>query len=309
MVGKQRWLSGVGGRDRAAGETWGDGENHAVTDTTDFISPTTYRHFWASAANGIIRLGRGNVVGLNVLLQWQDPNAILDLRWVAVSTGWGSPGDWVVCLPEACAGWHDALEAHGTDGSDGGFAGITFEGPEYSSNHGYTDEEGDSFTGGGVVNFVEDPNYDENHHPEWVEWQLWGCHAGQYDLGFVYSADFADRPLTVDINGVTASTLAFPANGRRRASGQGGNSATWGEEFAQVTLGEGMNTVRLTATGHSGPDIDMLEVNPANGRDTVSQHGVVHITADNGYVLFINGNRIGAGGAALPGADPSFNWQ
>ena len=75
--------------------------------------------------------------------------------------------------------------------------------------------------------------------------------------------------------------------------------------FVQVDLIEGQNSITLAATGHSGPDIDMLEVNPINGRSSVSMHGVIHITADNGYVLYINGDRIGAGGAGLPATDGS----
>ena len=41
----------------------------------------------------------------------QDPDAILNIARVAVATGWGSDGDWIVCLPETCAGWHDGFEA------------------------------------------------------------------------------------------------------------------------------------------------------------------------------------------------------
>ena len=67
-----------------------------------------------------------------------------------------------------------------------------------------------------------------------------------------------------------------------------------------------MNTITLTAQRHSGPDIDFMEVNRANGRDVVSSHGVVRITADNGYILYLNGDRIGAGGAALPADDPMY---
>ena len=294
-------LSGWGGTQSVIREE-AQGENHAVTDTTGIISPTDFRHFWASAANGIIRLGRGNVIGFNVLLQWQDPNAILDLHYAAVATGWGSEGDWVVCLPETCAGFHDAMEATSiTDGSDGGFVGVTFEGPEYAAGRGYTQGNGDDFSGAGVVNFVEDPDYDTNTHPEQITFSLWGCPAGRYDLGFVYSLDTPNRPMVVEVNGVTAATPTF--SGRQRTSGNGGQSSVWAEEFLQVDLVEGQNSITLAATGRSGPDIDMLEVNAANGHDTVSMHGVVHITADNGYVLYINGDRIGAGGAGLPATD------
>ena len=51
---------------------------------------------------------------------------------------------------------------------------------------------------------------------------------------------------------------------------------------------------------------DFLEVNQVNGDHSVSSRGTVHITADNGYILFINGDRIAAGGAALPATDPMW---
>ena len=37
----------------------------------------------------------------------------------------------------------------------------------------------------------------------------------------------------------------------------------------------------------------------AGSSNSASSHGIVHITADNGYILYVNGERIGAGGAAL----------
>ena len=77
------------------------GENHAVTDTTNIIDENDSRQFWASAANGVIRLGRGNVVGFNVLLQWQDPDACSRPALGGCREGWGSDGDWTVCIPRA----------------------------------------------------------------------------------------------------------------------------------------------------------------------------------------------------------------
>lgn len=49
-----------------------------------------------------------------------------------------------------------------------------------------------------------------------------------------------------------------------------------------------------------GPNFDSMEVTQTNPGSTVSasSHGIVHITADNGYILYINGERIGAGGQA-----------
>ena len=90
------------------------------------------------------------MLGFNVLLQWQDPDAILDLHYAAVATGWGSEGDWIVCLPESCMGYHDAMEATGTDGTDGSFAGIAFEGPEVFGDHWGDGTGAEDFSGAGV---------------------------------------------------------------------------------------------------------------------------------------------------------------
>lgn len=265
----------------------------------------------ASAANGLIRLGRGNVVGFSVLLQWHDPDAILDIHWAAVATGWGSDGDWIVCLPENCAGWHDGFEAALTGNVE--FQNVPDGGQTQSATGDGLD---DGFTGQGVINFMGDDDgagghvYNQNTGVESVTWSLYGCHAGAYDLGIPYFLPTGGRPLMLEVNGVTVGSLPFQSPARTANTGAGGSgaaSANWGQQYAPgVTFSEGMNTVTLTATGQSGPDIDMLEVNRANGRDVVSSHGVVRITADNGYILYINGDRIAAGGAALPANDPMY---
>ena len=303
-------LSGWGGTQSVIREA-AQGDNHATTDTTGILSPDDSRQFWASAANGIIRLGRGNVVGFSVLLQWQDPDAVLDLHWAAVATGWGSEGDWTVCIPEHCSGWHDGFEATIT-------GNVSLDPVDAASAYATV---GDGFTGEGVINFQgdstcgaagTDPCYNQNTGVESVTWALYGCKAGAYDLGFPYALATGDRPLALDVNGVSTANLPFPTRFANQATntGPGGSatrSAIWGEQYApMVTLTEGMNTITLTAQGSSGPDIDMIEVNMANGRDIASSHGVVRITADNGYILYVNGNRVGAGGAALAADDPMY---
>ncbi len=42
--------------------------------------------YWYSASRGLVRLGRGEVPGREVLLEWQDPEPLKGLRWVAF---WG----------------------------------------------------------------------------------------------------------------------------------------------------------------------------------------------------------------------------
>ena len=100
-------LSGWGGTQSVIREA-AQGENKASLDTTGYINDVDYRQFWASAANGLIRLGSGNVVGKNTFLLWQDPDAVLDIQWAGVATGWGSDGDWIVCIPERCGGKIDS---------------------------------------------------------------------------------------------------------------------------------------------------------------------------------------------------------
>ena len=62
-------------------------------------------------ANGLVRVGTGNIVGFHTFLTWQDPDVVLAFKCAAVSTGWGADGDWVVCTPEQCSGVFDAVEA------------------------------------------------------------------------------------------------------------------------------------------------------------------------------------------------------
>ena len=44
------------------------GEAKVATDTTGYLSADDFRQFWASAANGLIRVGAGNDVGTHVRL-------------------------------------------------------------------------------------------------------------------------------------------------------------------------------------------------------------------------------------------------
>ena len=74
------------------------GINHGAVDTTGILSLSEPRTFWASAKDGHIRIGTGEVVGRYTITQWTDDDGGLDVKFVAVSTGWGSPGEWTVCV-------------------------------------------------------------------------------------------------------------------------------------------------------------------------------------------------------------------
>lgn len=57
------------------------------------VNCKTYLPFWIGWENGIIRVGTGNVVGNGQFMMWNDAGPH-DVNYVAVSTGFGSNGDW-----------------------------------------------------------------------------------------------------------------------------------------------------------------------------------------------------------------------
>ena len=61
--------------------------------TPEILHGNEYRPFWAQALNGLVRFGTGQIVGQNVVLQWQDPYPIIPDS-IGFMTGWGSSGDW-----------------------------------------------------------------------------------------------------------------------------------------------------------------------------------------------------------------------
>jgi len=120
------------------------------------------------------------------------------------------------------------------------------------------------------VGFVDYVNNDGDS----VTFTLNACNAGQHHIGITYAlagcGDAAGcRPLQMAVNGAdSGAPVAFPATGAW---------TEWGKQFVQVQLVAGVNTVSFTATGHSGPNLDYIEVFPAG--DTAQ--GIAHITADN----------------------------
>ena len=256
-----------------------------------------YRQFWASAANGLVRVGTGNIVGFHTFLTWQDPDVVLAVKYAAVSTGWGG------AVPEWCGGFFDAVDAKlvGAEILDcssrvcnpvdcpQGCPANAGEG----DGAGYA--AGAGFEGEGFVNPL-------NAEGDTITWTLSGCQAGSFDIGFVYALASGQRSMGLAVNGVQQAPISFPETG-------GWLAGDWKERFqAGVKLNDGMNKITLSTTGDEGPNIDSLEVTAKNNRRTsvASRCGVAHITADNGYSLYVNGEMVGSGGAILPMTDPKY---
>jgi hypothetical protein len=100
------------------------------------------------------------------------------------------------------------------------------------------------YTGGGFADYI-------NNSSDYVNWTINTSEAGLYDLSFRYALQSGSRPLSIQLNGQTVEpSLAFSATG----SWQNWGYAT----IKSLYLPSGTNSVRATAIGSSGANIDHL---------------------------------------------------
>ncbi|HEV2545696.1 MAG TPA: carbohydrate-binding protein [Methylobacterium sp.] len=101
---------------------------------------------------------------------------------------------------------------------------------------------------------------------EYLQWTFAVPAAGTYDLAFGYafsSASASNRPMRLEVNGQIWDRLFdFQTTG---------NNAVYSEAVTRVHLEAGTQTVRLTATGFSGPNLDYLEIRSADPHRIVIQ--------------------------------------
>ncbi len=93
----------------------------------------------------------------------------------------------------------------------------------------------------------------QNASNDYLDWTVTAGAAGNYALQFRYAnGGTGDRPLQLKVNStVVSSSLSFPVTG---------SFTNWNVVTATVPLSSGVNHVRLTAIGSSGPNIDYLGV-------------------------------------------------
>ena len=103
------------------------------------------------------------------------------------------------------------------------------------------------YTGSGYADF-------NNASGDYIEFALNANSAGNYPISFRFANGSAgDRPLQLNVNGATVvGSLSFPVTG---------SWANWAYTATNsVTFNAGLNTVRITATGSSGANVDHLLV-------------------------------------------------
>ncbi|MGH3168473.1 MAG: carbohydrate-binding protein, partial [Trebonia sp.] len=112
------------------------------------------------------------------------------------------------------------------------------------------------YIGSGYADYQNDDN-------DYVQWTVREPAAGTYTLLFRYAnGGTGDRPLAITVNGTDVGTLPFAA------------TAGWSDWVFQgmvVPLDAGPNTIRATATGQSGGNINYLGISPGQAPTTPTQ--------------------------------------
>merc|ERR1719510_516858 len=68
-----------------------------LIDTVGIVNENEYHQFWADVNNGFVRVGKGNIIGADIFMKWQDTNSLSsEVKYVGFMTGWGATGTWNV---------------------------------------------------------------------------------------------------------------------------------------------------------------------------------------------------------------------
>lgn len=102
-----------------------------------------------------------------------------------------------------------------------------------------------NYSGSGFADYI-------NASGDYVEWTFTNPTAATRTLGFQYASTGSARNLSISVNGtVVNSALAFTSTG---------NLTIWAMKTMTVSLPAGTITIRATATGTSGPNMDYLRI-------------------------------------------------
>jgi glucose/arabinose dehydrogenase len=131
--------------------------------------------------------------------------------------------------------------------ASGGSVSLTLEAESAVRSGVVTSTIHTGYTGTGFGDYI-------NATADYIEWTANVPMAGSYALGFRYAlGSGTNRPLEIKVNGViVVASLAFP------------NTTTWTNWTVvnlNANLNAGNNTIRATAIGSSGPNVDHLKVN------------------------------------------------
>ena len=105
------------------------------------------------------------------------------------------------------------------------------------------------YTGTGYADYA-------NPSGDYIEWTYTSVSAAASELDFRYALGSGSRPLSIKVNGTTvAASLAFNSTG---------SWTTWAYTAKiSANLVAGVNTIRATAIGSNGANLDHLRISPA----------------------------------------------
>jgi len=107
------------------------------------------------------------------------------------------------------------------------------------------------FSGTGFADFI-------NTIDDYIQWSFNKASAGVTTLQIRYSnGRDLDRPLRLEVNGRETLNISFPSTR---------SWTNWSVAQAVVNLKAGVNTVRVTAIGSSGPNVDYLAYSSSNNQ-------------------------------------------
>ncbi len=122
------------------------------------------------------------------------------------------------------------------------------------------------YTGTGYADYINDSD-------DYAEWTVLAHYSGEHDLSFRYALSSGNKPLEIQINAnVVEPGLAFPSTG-------GWENWDYTSDLT-ITLTEGLNTIRATATGSSGANVDHLklaESNPPAPAGDIIENGMIDL--------------------------------
>ncbi|WP_373229797.1 carbohydrate-binding protein [Cohnella sp.] len=123
---------------------------------------------------------------------------------------------------------------------------VTYEAEDAVLSGPVTANQISGYTGTGYADYIQASG-------DYIEWTVKKNISETYELTFRYAnGSNGDRPLRITVNGsVVNSSLSFPPTG---------GWSTWSTASATVSLNAGNNTIRATAIGSSGANVDSLTV-------------------------------------------------
>ena len=111
---------------------------------------------------------------------------------------------------------------------------------------------------------------------DFIEWHIEGCQPGKYTLSVRYAlGSGGERPLYVSVNGKQLRVIGAPPPGLQdlKFVSTGGWRNWEMVSLPGLWLSAGTNTIRLTAFGFSGPNIDEAELSFGSTR---SRYQLIH---------------------------------